>query len=98
MQTIQTAYILTVRTAPLLAVVSLSQARENTVTVLQGMQALRALLRGTYLLPELREDMDALMLLAEQISGAVPVLHLACLPEESAVEALEKQLTASSGT
>lgn len=84
-------------TAPLLAVVSLSQAKENTLTVLQGMQALRALLRGTYLLPELREDMDALMLLAEQISGAVPVLHLACLPEESAVEALEKQLTAPSG-
>ncbi len=82
--------------APLSAVVSLSQAKENRVTGLTGMDALRALLRGSYLLPEFREDADRLVELAGKLCGAVPVLHLACLPDVSAVEALEDQLAALS--
>lgn len=81
-------------TAPLAAVVSLSQAKENTLTPLHGLQALRALLRGTYLLPEFREDGDRLVRLAERLCRAVPVLHLACLPHVSALELLEKELAA----
>ena len=84
-------------TSPLLAVVSLSQAKENSVTELKGMQALRALLRGTYLLPEFREDIEQLMSLADRICSAVPVLHLACLPDVTAVETLEYQLAALMG-
>lgn len=78
--------------APLAAVVSLSQAKENRVKRLGGMDALRALLRGSYLLPEFREDADRLVALAGELCRAVPVLHLACLPDVSAVEALEDQL------
>ncbi len=83
--------------APLRAVVCLSQAQENRVGSLKGMQALRALLRGTYLLPEFREDMDHLMGLARQLCEAVPVLHLACLPDVTAVETLETALAAIDG-
>ena len=75
--------------APLAAIVCLSQAKENRVTQLRGMQALRRLLQGTYLLPEFREDMPKLVELSQRFCQEVPLLHLACLPDGTAVDALE---------
>lgn len=75
-------------TAPVAAIVKLSQAKENRVTRLNDMDAARCLLSGTYLPQEFSRDLPVLFDLAVSIGECVPVFHLECLPEESAVRAL----------
>ncbi len=75
-------------TAPVAAIVSLSQAKENRVTRLRAAAAVKPLLTGTYLPPEFSQDLPLLVDLAASLAARVPVFHLQCLPDESAVQAL----------
>lgn len=75
-------------TVPVAAIVKLSQAKENLVTRLTALQAARCLLNGTYLPQEFSRDLPLLFDLAVSIGQCVPVFHLECLPDESAVRAL----------
>ena len=75
-------------TAPVAAIVKLSQAKENRVTRLNDLDAARCLLSGSYLPQEFSRDLPVLFDLAVSIGQCVPVFHLECLPEESAVRAL----------
>ena len=75
-------------TAPVAAIVKLSQAKENRVTRMNDMDAARCLLSGTYLPQEFSRDLPVLFDLAVSIGECVPVFHLECLPEESAVRTL----------
>lgn len=77
---------------PLRAVVYLTQAPENRVTRLSGMQAFKALYEGAKLSAW---DKDDGALSAETIgafAGEIPVFRLDCVPDESAVIALENAL------
>lgn len=76
----------------LFAVVSLSQGQKNTITDLRGMDAIRSLIQGSYLLPEFRQDLPQLLTLAERFSHSVPLLHLSCLPDVTSVETLDRML------
>ena len=75
-------------TAPVAAIVSLSQAKENRVTRLRAASAVKPLLSGTYLPPEFAQDLPLLVDLAASLAARVPVYHLQCLPDDSAVQAL----------
>ena len=75
-------------TAPVAAIVKLSQAKENRVTRLTALQAVRGILSGTYLPHEFSQDLPLLFDLATSFVQRVPVLHLECLPDVSAVHAL----------
>ncbi len=75
-------------TAPVAAIVSLSQAKENRVTRLRAASAVKPLLSGTYLPPEFSQDLPLLVDLAASLAARVPVYHLQCLPDDSAVQAL----------
>lgn len=75
---------------PLFAVVELSQGKENRLLRLDGRDAIRALMRSAYLLPEFREDLLSLILQTEILCRKVPLIHLSCLPDESAVEILDR--------
>lgn len=79
-------------TAPILAIVGLSQAKENDIHRLTGSVAVQELLHGVYRLPEHRDDTPQIVDLAIEISKCVPVYHLSCLPDEGAVVALEREL------
>lgn len=80
---------------PIRAIVCLGQSKENRLRALHGMEALRGLLRGCYLLPEFSADLPALVDLAGQVCETVPLYRLDCLPDVSAVEVLETALSGS---
>ena len=80
------------RSVPLGAIVILSQAENNSVRRLGGVDSLQAIMNNTYLdfiaPDEQRTFVDCVI----EILGHVPVYHLACTPDEDAVTALETAL------
>lgn len=78
--------------APVLAIVGLSQAPENRLSRLNGRMAVQELLQGIYCLPEHRDELPQIFDLCVKMAESVPVYHLACLPELSAVALLEDEL------
>lgn len=77
---------------PVRAIVGLSQGKENHVEVLRPSGAVKALMSQIVLQPWRREDVESAMKLALRLVERVPIYHLACLPEESAVDCLERSL------
>ena len=78
--------------APIRAVVVLGQAKENRVSRASVREAMAAFLNGcTYAIWD-RVQVEAVMDLAGQIVTEVPVVKLDCVPDESAVCALEEFL------
>ena len=75
---------------PLFAVIALSQGKDNQLLTLSGKDAIRALMRSAYLLPEFKEDLPLLMFMADKFCSRVPLLYLSCLPDVSAVEILDR--------
>ena len=79
-------------TCPLKAVVVLSQEKETTVKRMETMTAFRSIWEGCSVNTWDPEDMN---LCAQAVMGLlqrVPVYHLACTPDESAVRILEEAL------
>ena len=77
---------------PLAAIVYLSQAPATTIRPLRGYAAFRAIWEGVSVNTWDREDMALVTDCVQKIAAHVPVYHLACTPDESAVEALENAL------
>lgn len=84
-------------TAPVRAVVRLSQAAENNVRRLNVRESIRVLLNGTYLPPEYRSDLPIAFDAAAALAECIPVYSLACLPNVTAIEALENALRETEG-
>lgn len=78
--------------APIAAIVSLSQAKENRVERLHGAEALRQLMRGAYVLPEHRDDLPVQTDVAAELLRCTPIYRLACLPQADAAYLLRDQL------
>ncbi len=78
--------------APLAAVVSLGQGKENILRKMTKGESFITLLQGNYRSAmsdnALKKVTDAL----EQICNEVPIYRFICLPDKSAVECLEKEL------
>lgn len=79
-------------TRPLRAVVLLEQAKENSVSSLRGADSFMKLLRQCAYKNDIPSDPIRAVELIAKLVNTVPVLRLACLPDESAVEALERTL------
>lgn len=87
-----TSDIFTNLSAPISAIVVLSQASENSVKRLSPMEAFRKLYReSTVFAWDADFVMDITRLLGDLVS-CVPVFHLACTPTSSAVAVLEEEL------
>lgn len=80
------------QTMPLAAVVSLSQAPENTITRLPGVLAFRKLWEGCSVNLWNQSDIDKSTQAVVDTVSVVPVFHLACTPDEGAVKTLEKEV------
>ncbi len=80
------------RQMPLAALVYLSQAPETTITSLGGYRAFRNIWEGCCVNLWDREDVDRCAGTVARVLERVPVFHLACRPDESAVLALERRL------
>lgn len=79
-------------TAPIGAIVYLSQAPDNTLTRLTGARAFQRIWEGCSLDLWEREDMARGVEAVTRIATTVPVYHLSCTPDIQAVELLEKGL------
>ena len=77
---------------PLAAVVYLSQAPQTSIERLSGVHAFRRIWEGCSVNVWNREDMAACTQTVSDILAAVPVFHLRCTPDESAVICLEQIL------
>ena len=80
------------RSLPLGAVVYLSQAPATSIRKLRGVEAFSKLWQGVSVNAWARQDVERVSATVQQVAAAVPVYHLACLPDESAVIALEEAL------
>lgn len=74
---------------PLQAIVTLSKSRENHICRLGGKDAVKALLSQLYIQRGETQTVAGAFELISEVVGRVPVFHLSCLPEISAVECLE---------
>lgn len=79
-------------TLPLHAIVSLSQAPATTIVPIRGLRAFRQLWEGCTVSHWDREQLAACTDLVSKVVQHVPMFHLACTPDESAVIALEQAL------
>lgn len=78
--------------APIQAIVILGQSKENTVRMATPHEGLTALLDGcTYDVWD-KNQVDAAMTIMEKAITELPMVRLDCLPDESAVKALEEFL------
>lgn len=77
---------------PLAAVVYLSQSESTTIQRLSGFAAFRAIWEGCSVNLWNNADIESVSAAVEQVAITVPVYHLACRPDESAVLALEGML------
>lgn len=80
-------------TAPLEAIVYLSQGKENEIRRLSGIAAFRAVWEGCCVNTWNREDLQQCAETVTELIRRVPVYHLSCLPDETAVRALEQAIS-----
>lgn len=80
------------RSLPLEAVVYLSQAASTDISRLKGYAAFSRIWQGISVNSWCREDMEKVSAVVKHTAETVPVYHLACTPDISAVEALERAL------
>lgn len=77
---------------PLAAIVSLSQAPENSITRLRGARAFRRVWEGCTVNTWDRSDVELATGTVSDVIGRVPVYHLACTPDSRAVELLKHSM------
>lgn len=79
-------------TAPLAAIVYLGQAKQTTIRRLGGFEAFRRIWEGVSVNTWNRGDVALVSETVQRAARSVPVYHMLCTPDESAVNALEQAL------
>ncbi len=79
-------------TLPLAAIVYLGQAKETTINRLDFKSAFKHVWEGCTVNTWNPDDLNKAIDIVQQITFQVPVYHLQCTPDESAVTALETEL------
>lgn len=80
------------RTLPLAAIVYLSQAPQTSIRKLRGREAFLKIWEGVSVNTWIKQDVERVSGTVQQTATEIPVYHLACTPDESAVTALEEAL------
>ena len=80
------------RTLPVLAVVYLGQAPRTTIRKMRGYEAFARIWEGISVNTWDKEDMERISAVVQKAAAEIPVYHLCCTPDESAVIALEDEL------
>ena len=74
------------------ALVTLEQAPENTLRRLSGFEVMQEIMNQVFLPHWYQEAMDACLNTLDAVLTQVPVYHLACRPDEGAVQLLKNEL------
>lgn len=79
--------------APILAIVYLSQAKQNKISYLNGFSAFKKIYQGCSVNVWNKKDVSVCVDLLNATLLRVPVFHLECLPNETAVDILQEKLS-----
>lgn len=77
---------------PLAAIVYLSQAKENTAESMSLKEAIAAMLKGCTYDPRDGKQIATILSMTSQFDSEIPLIHLACLPNEDAVSCLQRTI------
>ena len=77
---------------PIEAIVYLDQAPVTTIRKLRGYEAFSRVWEGVSVDTWDREDLESVSYVVQKIAERIPVYHLPCTPDESAIVALEEAL------
>jgi hypothetical protein len=80
------------RDLPIAAIVYLSQAPENTLRSMKGYEAFLRIWEGVSVNTWDKTDLELVSAAVQTLAAQVPVFHLSCTPDESAVLTLEAAL------
>ena len=79
-------------TLPIAAIVYLGQAPQTTIRPLRGYEAFARLWEGYSINLWDKQDVAAVSDLVQRVVEQIPLYHLPCTPDESAVQVLENAL------
>ena len=77
---------------PLEAIVYLGQAPVTTIRRMRGYEAFSRIWEGVSVNTWDKTDMELVSHVVQRIAQQVPVFHMPCTPDESAVDVLEQEL------
>ena len=80
------------RSLPIRAIVYLGQAPQTTIRKLRGYEAFSKIWEGVSVNTWDREDLERVSAVVQKVASEIPVYHMPCTPDESAVIALEEAL------
>lgn len=80
------------RSLPIRAIVYLGQAPRTTIRKLRGYEAFSKIWEGVSVNAWDREDLERVSAVVQKAASEIPVYHMPCTPDESAVLALEEAL------
>lgn len=80
------------KTLEIAAIVYLGQAKNTTIRKIKGIEAFKKIWEGVSVNTWDKSDMSAVSNLVAKLTSLVPVYHLSCTPDESAVLALLNEL------
>lgn len=80
------------RSLPIKAIVYLGQAPKTTIRKLQGYEAFSKIWEGVSVNTWDREDLERVSAVVQKVAAEIPIYHMPCTPDESAVLALEEAL------
>lgn len=80
------------RSLPIEAIVYLGQASRTTIRKLQGYEAFAKIWEGICVNTWDKTDMEYVSAVVQKAATEIPVFHLTCTPDESAVTALEEAM------
>lgn len=75
------------------AIVSLKQAKNNSIRKLCGLEALTVMMNGSYLSDRYSKDLPKILDLSAIICEKIPIFELSCLPDIGAIETLLSTLS-----
>ena len=80
------------RSLPIEAIVYLGQAPKTTIRKIRGYEAFAKIWEGVSVNTWDREDMESVSEMVQKVAAQIPIYHMPCTPDESAVLALEEAL------
>lgn len=80
------------RSLPIRAIVYLGQAPQTSIRRMRGYEAFSRIWEGVSVNTWDKDDVERVSAVVQQAAGQIPLFHLPCTPDESAVTALEAEL------
>ncbi len=80
------------RSLPIAVIIYLGQAHQTTIRKMKGFEAFSRIWEGVSVNTWDKEDVEQVSVVVQKTAEQIPVFHMPCTPDESAVKILEQEL------